>query len=102
MLPSKYRLQKFSHLKTVKKIHGRDFEIVLKEGDSFKLGVIVTKKVAKKAVDRNRIKRIIHEAIKGNIENFTSPVIIILKNNIAHFKMQQLKEEFTNQFKKLK
>lgn len=93
MLPVEFRLQKFSNLKTIKRIQSKNFEIVLKSGNQFKLGVIVSKKVSKKAVDRNRIKRIIHEGVKDIIVNFGKPMIIIVKSNISDLKMSEVKQE---------
>jgi len=102
MLPAKYRLQKFSNLKTVKRIYSPNFEVIQKAGNRLKLGVVITKKVAKKAVDRNRIKRMIHEALKEQIVNLSSPIVIIVKSNLAQQKMPEIKNELENQLKKIK
>lgn len=102
MLPAKYRLQKFSNLKTVRRSQNQKFELILKAGSEPKLGVVVSKKVAKKAVDRNRIKRMIHEALKEKIVNLGSPLIIILKANLASQKMPEIKKDLETLLKKLK
>lgn len=102
MLPAKYRLQKFSNLKTVRRSQNQKFELILKAGGKPKLGVVVSKKVAKKAVDRNRIKRMIHEALKEKIVNLGSPLIIILKANLASQKMPEIKKDLETLLKKLK
>ena len=102
MLPAQYRLQKFSNLKTVKRLRSQNFELIQKTGNEAKLGVVITKKVAKKAVDRNRIKRMIHEALKEEIVNLTSPLVIIVKANLASQKMPEIKNELIAQLKKIK
>lgn len=57
-----------------------------------KLRVVVSKKVAPKAVDRNRIKRIIKEAIK-NLEPYKGSIVIIVKNNVENLKTQTVQAE---------
>lgn len=101
MLPASLRLQKLSNLKTKKRILGKNFEIIIKEGNEFKLGTVITKKVAKKAVDRNRIKRLIHEAIKEEVSNLPFPLVIIVKANFANWKTASVKSELLSKIKKL-
>ena len=59
----------------------------LSSGSRF--GVIVSKKVSKKAVDRNRIKRVIRAAIKEYIEktkgNFDIIIVVIRKPERVDF-----------------
>lgn len=57
--------------------------------------IIVSTRVAKRSVDRNRIKRITKEALRkmGQIDR---EIVIIVKNNIAGFKMQQVQKELEN------
>lgn len=49
--------------------------------------IVVSKKVAKRAVDRNRIKRIIKEALRGKTNEGLK---IIVRNNIANLKTQEV------------
>ncbi|OGL52217.1 ribonuclease P protein component [Candidatus Shapirobacteria bacterium RBG_13_44_7] len=42
--------------------------LVTKEAEGKKFGWIISKKVSKKAVERNRIKRIMAEAVRRNLE----------------------------------
>lgn len=58
-----------------------------------KLTVVVSKKVAKKAVDRNRIRRIIKEAVRQL--NYRKGLVIIVKNNIADLKTQEITRKLT-------
>ena len=79
MLPEQYRLKKrtaFSatyktgisfHQKGVTLFCGR----LKKEGDT-KIGFVVSKKIHKRAVKRNRIKRLMREAVRLYIKNANS------------------------------
>ncbi len=50
--------------------------------------VVISKKVAKSAVSRNRIRRQIYELIRLNLDNFKQPVSLII--TIHHEKVLQL------------
>jgi len=52
--------------------------------------VVVSKKIAKKATERNRIRRIIKEALRS-VGFKDKSVAIIVKKNIANLKMDQIK-----------
>ncbi len=89
MLPKKHRLSKSAEVKKTT-AKGRSFFnpfFVLKiaKGTEIpKLTVIVSTKVSKKAVDRNRIKRVIRETVRPFIGNFplgTYAVIVKAKAN---------------------
>lgn len=57
--------------------------------------VIVSKKVAKKSVWRNRIKRIIREAMRQLIKEGKSPnfdIVILVRQNIYRMKSYEVKE----------
>ncbi len=53
--------------------------------------ITIPKKVAKKAVERNRIKRIVREALK-DLKLQQVGLRIIVKNNIAGLKKDQVKK----------
>jgi len=57
--------------------------------------VVVSKKVAKKATERNRIKRIIKEAIRS-LGYQKMGLNIIVKRNIADLKSSQVKSRLVN------
>ena len=59
-----------------------------------KLTIVVSKKVAPLAVDRNRVKRLIKEALRQMAMD-SSSLKIIVKKNIADAKMAQVKDELT-------
>jgi len=48
------------------------------EGDAVRVSIIVSKKVAKRAVRRNKIRRLLSEAIRGELENTKTGVDIAL------------------------
>lgn len=68
-------------------------ELILKfhEGKGVKKAVVVSKNVAQKAVDRNRIKRITREAIR-QIKDMPTGYTVIIRKNIAGLKTPQIKE----------
>jgi len=96
MLPSKNRLSlsidKQDLLKG-KRVAGGQFQIIGKKHQGIlKIATVVSKKVAKRAVDRNRIKRIISEAIRPNLGSigFEGTIIIIVRQNLAQFKSAEI------------
>ncbi|HSX18717.1 MAG TPA: ribonuclease P protein component [Candidatus Saccharimonadales bacterium] len=103
MLAKKNRLilggrdpQKFSQ-----KITSSDFILKYQkvEGET-KAAITVSKKVAKKAVDRNRIKRVLSEVINSTgLKNLH--FLIIVKNNIATLKTQEVEEKLTKLLKRI-
>lgn len=67
--------------------------------------VIVSKKVAKKSVWRNRIKRIVREAIRQLIKEGKAPnfdIVILVRQNIYRMKSYEIKEILEKVFDKLK
>lgn len=94
MLPSRSRLNlskiSFNNFGG-KRIESKELTLLVKEADKLKAGIIVNKKVAPKAVDRNRIKRIIYEALAKQ-NKFKGEIIIIVKNNLANKNTNQVQE----------
>lgn len=73
-----------------------EFDLILKSSTEKALVTVsVSKKVASRAVDRNRIKRIIKEALR-KIDSFENPVTFIVKKNIAGLKSYQIEEKLKN------
>ena len=95
MLPSKNRLN-LSILKEELNREGQHINcgdltlIFRKKPQVFKAGVIVTKKVAPRAVDRNRIRRLVYEVLKDQLAKVEGEVMIIVKENIAKLKKDQV------------
>jgi ribonuclease P protein component len=75
MLSQKHRLSKSADVKKTT-ARGRSFfnpYFVLKTvpgNESARITVVVSVKVSKRAVDRNRLKRVIRETIRPDIQNF--------------------------------
>ncbi|MEA2088332.1 MAG: ribonuclease P protein component [Patescibacteria group bacterium] len=110
MLPKKERLQ-----------HRRDFDNAFKSSkgvftkivgikfianglENSKFGIIVSNKISKKAVVRNRIKRQIREIIRLNLENIKKgfDIVIIIRIGIVGKKYQEIEKNILNIFKKIK
>lgn len=78
-----------------------DFSLRLNNKREVRTRIIVTKKIAPKAVDRNRIKRLFLEALRAL--NFKEGgLVIFLNKNIADAKMQKIKEMLTKGLRKVK
>lgn len=54
--------------------------------------IIVSKAVARRAVDRNRIKRITKAALR-ELVGHQAGLVVIVKNNVASFKSQDIYNE---------
>jgi ribonuclease P protein component len=91
-----------THQKTQKAFSVNDFLILFKKTDKIQNPrIVISKKVAKLAVDRNRVKRLFREALK-KFDFGQDQITVIVKNNIADYKMSQVKEELEKMTKKLK
>lgn len=108
MLPARNRAPRalFTKLRArganVKKLEGAEFGIFFEKGDSpLKVGIAVSKRIAKKAVSRNRIKRIVAESLKGEIDKIGGELLIIVKKDISCLKTGQVKEKLLGMLQKL-
>ncbi len=110
MLPKKNRLKK-----------KKDFDKVLKEGKSFKekalvlkvrknnikinrFGFVVSKKVSKKAVKRNQIKRRLREIVRKKTKDYKKSfdLVFIALPGLELMKFPEIKEVTQNLLKKSK
>lgn len=108
MLRRKYKLKK-----------EKDFQKVFNEGKSYysnfiglklinnkldfnRFAIIISRKVSKKAVERNKIKRRIEEIIRLNFFNFKKSfdVIIITKKDILSLSYSEIEGNLMDLFKK--
>lgn len=108
MLPRAHRLTKET-----------DFKLLAQEGQSFysplftikilkakdadsRFGVVISAKVSKKAVVRNKIKRRITEIIRLALPKIKSgfDVMILVKTVVAEKNYQEIKEDIEKLFKK--
>ncbi len=82
------------------KIPGEDFILLLKKsGKKAKPKIVISKKIARLAVDRNRVKRLFREALR-EIDTFEDNVTIIVKKNISDHKMRQVQKVLEKWLKK--
>lgn len=91
MLASEHRLKGEDTFEKIKKegrlFQGQDFGIAVIErdkGGKSRFGFVVSKKIAKSAVHRNRIKRALREAVRRNLNHFPKGVdaVILAKKSI--------------------
>ncbi len=66
-----------------------------KDDDLKKVGFIVSKKISKRAVDRNKIRRIFSEIMRKNLDKLEagSRIVFLAKKEILGKKMVEIKEE---------
>ena len=87
-----------------KRVENEQFRLIAKrEKGIFKTATVVSKKVAARAVDRNRIRRLVTEAIHTNLDKikFQGFLIVIAKQNIAEFKKNQIESRILKLIEKL-
>ncbi len=106
----KTRRFKFSFLNRIKK--KKDFQQIQENGDKFfskhfiifslknndnqnKIGITISKKVDKRAVVRNRLKRYIREIYRTNKEKILDnhKLVVIAKKNAGNLKYHDVKRE---------
>lgn len=109
MLPQVNRLRKTKDFDNVfkkgKLIAGKLIFLKIKKNklDISRFGFIVSLKISKKAVIRNKIKRHLREIIKENLSNIKSglDIIITVKPEIVNKNYQDIKNDFENLLKDL-
>lgn len=70
---------------------------------SARLGLAVSRKVSKRAVDRNRIKRVVRESFRHHrAELPTVDMLVIAKAPAAHAERDQLRRELENLWPRIK
>lgn len=110
-------------LKKINRLQKRsDFELLRSKGKFFpgslfgvsflkeeeeenRFGFIISKKISKKAVDRNRIKRLLSEAIKNNLSLVKSKgnkVVFLAKKTMLGKKEMEIEEEVKQSLLKIK
>lgn len=79
---------------------GDDFIVkIRKDAKRTGLVVVISKKVAKLAVDRNRIKRLFREALRSlNFKDWE--IRIVVKKNISEYKMHEVQKALEKWLKK--
>jgi ribonuclease P protein component len=78
----------------------------LKEGEGEnRFGFVISKRISKKAVDRNKIKRLLSESIKTNLDKVKSKgnmVVFLVKRTILGKKRNEVSLEVEAMLEKIK
>lgn len=111
MIPKQHRLAKKDFdliFKKGRRIHGKTFSLIISlskdKSEDYKIGVVVTKKVCKKAVDRNKLKRQIRNTISRYIMKALptgQKIVVMAFPTPKPRKYQGIKEELVELFKKI-
>ena len=69
--------------------------LVLKKDEGKKFGWVISKKISKMAVDRNRIKRLLAETVRKNLDKFPegTRVVFLAKKIILGKSGKEIEEE---------
>ncbi len=110
MLPKKHRLPLRTELNQVKKkgtlIQGKLFSLLVrrqsKKNQSSRLGFIISTKIHKKAVKRNRAKRLLSEAVISLFPEMKEgfDIVFLAKKRIIEANPEEIKKEVRELFKK--
>jgi len=112
MLPKTYRLPLKTELNRLKKdgqiFQGKFFGLLLSSGnssaDTSRFAVIVSNKIDKRAVKRNKIRRLINEALKSLWPKIRTGVegVFLVKKTATEATFEEIKNEIEELFKKAK
>ncbi|MCK5459687.1 ribonuclease P protein component [Candidatus Parcubacteria bacterium] len=110
MLAKKYCLKGKANFEKVFKYGDKHFaamfglKILKNSLDYPRFGIIISGKISKKAVVRNKVRRRISEIFRLNLKNFRSgfDVIIICRQPIIKASYQDIEKEILSSAKKLK
>lgn len=78
--------------------------LILKKNDKEKrFGIIVSKKISKKAVERNKVRRLVYLAVRENMEKFSEGlrVIFLVRPEIINKKYEEVGAEMLNLVQKI-
>lgn len=106
MLKRKNRLSKIYKNTKGQRLSSPFFNLVVAEsGENIpRFGFIVSKKISKSAVLRNKTKRVLAKGIEGLIEkiNINKDFVVIAKKELGWEKAEEAKKYFTDIFNKAK
>lgn len=109
MLPRKFRLTKKSDFqkvfKTGKKFSGRYYLLSVLFDENLanpKVGIVVSNKISKKAVERNRIKRLLREVVQGYVSEISkkASLVFLAKKPVLEASGEDVANEVKYLFKK--
>lgn len=109
MLPKINRLtqkEDFGQVLRLKKfVHGSFFAVATKRDEdlSSKVGIIVSNKISKKAVVRNKIKRIVRKAARETIEKNSTglKLVVLTKPTAGAASRTELEKDIRQVFKRI-
>ena len=86
--------------------HSPIFSLVVLNSNEDKcqeFGFIISKKIAKEAVTRNKIKRYLSQAVYDNLNSFKIgiKVVFLVKRNILEKKIEEINQEVVEMAKKI-
>ena len=109
MLPENNRLRgslAFQKVKEEGKMHqSNTFGFLVRsrnDEDPTRFGVVVSTKISKKAVDRNKVKRMVKEAIRENLDKIKDgfDAVILAKKGLLEIDKKDLNKELEEALKK--
>lgn len=84
------------------KVSGENFLLTFRpKGKVFQAAVVVTKKVAPRAVDRNRIKRLVFESLR-KLDMIEGELVVVVKKNLAKLKTQEIQLKLKREISRLR
>lgn len=105
MLPFSNRLKlsapRSAQRQETNRIASADFVLNFKKEPHFRAAVIVAKRVARRAVDRNRIKRLVFEALR-DIAPISGELKVSVQKNIAPLKKQEVRKNLEKMIAKIR
>jgi ribonuclease P protein component len=104
MLPKKNRLTRaqFDHyFKNGRRHHSEICTLIFHASPHFHTSVVVGKKVYKKAVDRNKLRRRVYALVRTYLLHKTSVCIVLVKPKVSSIPYTRAKEELITLLKKV-
>ncbi len=90
MLPKKERLNLAKTKFVGERIEDECFVLIWHQASSFKLAVVIPKTVAKKAVDRNRMRRLVQVSLKN--KSYKLELLVKVKKNLSDLKQNEIQK----------
>ena len=91
-------------LNSKKRFESKTFIVYFKISEPCRTGIIVSKKVSKLAVERNKVKRQLRQIIKSSIENIEKlkiKIVVIAKLGFINTEYSINKDNFLSTIKKI-